>query len=337
MTHLFRVFLASPGDVKAERQALGRVVDEVNITIAPVLNCRLEAVLWETHATPDGGRPQAVINDQLSDYDIFIGLLWRRIGTRSAVARSGTEEEIQIAYRRWQQQQDMPLMIYFCQAPFYPTTVDEVDQMREVLLFRQELAGKALTWTYDDHAGFEPTIRQHLAQRLPKLVQARDGVQLPRTLPDDATIDSLRAIWPRLDPQVQRAVSIAYNENRRAGDPGIKTPDLFSALQRVGDDSLQQVIAEIPSAALPPATPGPVTDEAYILEERPWLSNCVSASIRRLAKAVPDGRQISPTDIFADIAKHGTGDSVLLLRKHQVRPADIDAILHRHNLSVIAT
>jgi hypothetical protein len=36
MTSVFRVFLASPGDVPAERNALSRVVDEVNVATAPL-------------------------------------------------------------------------------------------------------------------------------------------------------------------------------------------------------------------------------------------------------------------------------------------------------------
>jgi hypothetical protein len=69
--------------------------------------------------------------------------------------------------------------------------------------------------------------------------------------------------------------------------------------------------------------------EAYIVEERSWLSHCVTASIRRLRRALPPGRLLTSTDIFADIAKNGTGSSVALLRKHNVQPSDIDAILQK--------
>ena len=338
MTHHFRVFLASPGDVPLERAALARAVDEVNVTTCPLLGCTLELVKWESHATPDAGQPQQVINEQIGpSYDLFVAVMWRRFGTPTAVAGSGTEEEVRLAYARWEREPGLPLMIYFCQAPFYPASVGELDQMRQVLLFRKEFDGKALTWSYEDHTLFEATIRKHISQRLPRLVEAHSGARRDRADPNDASIEALRALWPKLDASTQRALNIAYNENRLAGDPGIQTRDLFAALLRLDDAPLQQVVQEIPSAALPEPTPGLVLEQPYILDERPWLSGCISSSIRRLAKSVPEGHRVSPADIFADIAKNGTGSSVALLRKHHIGAADIDAILRRKNIAVIGT
>jgi hypothetical protein len=337
LTQLFRIFLASPGDVAIERDAFTRAVEEVNETTCPILDCRLEAVKWETHACPDAGRPQQVINEQLGDYDIFLGVMWRRFGTPSGAAGSGTEEEYRIAYERWRQDSTMPLMFYFCQTPFYPASLEELDQMRQVLLFRKELEGRALAWTYDNHQSFESLIRKHLAQRLPRLVEARQGMERSRAIPNDRAIDSLRELWSRLDHSTQRAINIAYNENRLAGDPGIQSRDLFSALLRIEDQPLSEITREIPRAALPEPTPGPVAEDTYILGERPWLSGCVAASIDRLVKSAPDGYKITPTDIFTDIARNGTGASVALLRQYDIGPADIDAILDKKQISSLRT
>lgn len=336
MTNVFRVFLASPGDVPAEREALSRVVDEVNVTTAPLFDCRLEGVRWETHSAPDAGRPQQVINEQISEYDVFIGVMWRRFGTPSGVAGSGTEEEFRIAYKRWEESHQLALMFYFCEAPFYPKTLDELDQMKRVLIFREELDGKALVWSYEDHRSFEATIRKHLCMRLPTLAESRACIKRARAKPDDNSINALRALWPKMSADLQRAFSIAYNENRLAGDPGIQTRDLFAALLRVESPDLQQVVTDIPRAALPEPTKGPVSDETYVIEERPWLSGCVASSIRRLGKSLPPGRSLAATDIFADIAKNGTGSSVALLRKHNVGPGEIDTILRSRNIEVVS-
>jgi hypothetical protein len=335
MSSVFRVFLASPGDVPVERAALSRVVDEVNQTTAPLIDCRLEAVCWETHSAPDAGRPQQVINEQISQYDVFIGVMWRRFGTPSGVAGSGTEEEFRIAYKRWEESHQLALMFYFCEAPFYPKTLDELDQMKRVLMFRQELEAKALTWSYEDHDSFEATIRKHLCMRLPTLAESRAGTKRARATPDDHAINALRALWPNMSADVQRAFSIAYNENRLAGDPGIQTRDLIAALLRVQSPDLQQVVTDIPSAALPEPTKGPVSDEAYVIEERPWLSGCVASSIRRLGQSLPPGRSLTATDLFADIAKNGTGSTVALLRTHNVGPNRIDTILRSRNIEVV--
>jgi hypothetical protein len=47
-----QVFLASPSDVKAERDRLGAVCDELNSTIAAERDLCLEIVRWETHTWP---------------------------------------------------------------------------------------------------------------------------------------------------------------------------------------------------------------------------------------------------------------------------------------------
>ncbi|WP_462074860.1 hypothetical protein [Nitrospira sp. CMX1] len=59
-----------------------------------------------------------MINDQIGEYDIFIGIMWRRFGTPTGVAGSGTEGEFRIAYKRWQENPQIALMFYFCQEPF---------------------------------------------------------------------------------------------------------------------------------------------------------------------------------------------------------------------------
>ncbi|MDP3000713.1 MAG: DUF4062 domain-containing protein, partial [Bryobacterales bacterium] len=95
----FRIFLASPVDVQSERARLEKVVREMN-SILSSQGLQLELLGWETHAYPEfGSDPQAVISSQLgTDYDIFIGVLWSRVGTPTPRYPSGTLEEFQAAY-----------------------------------------------------------------------------------------------------------------------------------------------------------------------------------------------------------------------------------------------
>src|SRR5205085_6507734 len=166
----FRVFLASPGDVSLERDSMTGVVDDVTELQGSVLDYRLELVRWETHAAPAAGRPQQVINDIIGKYDIFVGIMWRRFGTPTGVADSGTEEEFNLAYAAWEQDQRRPLLFYFCQKPFMPRTLDELEQMKQVLNFKKKLEGKALFWEYNEPEKFADTIRKHLGMRVKGLV-----------------------------------------------------------------------------------------------------------------------------------------------------------------------
>jgi len=321
--------------VAIEREALAHVVQEVNQIHGPPLGYSIELLRWETHAAPGGGRPQGVINEQIPEYDIFVGIMWRRFGTPTGLAGSGTAEEYQIAYQKWQSNNAMPLMFYFCQKPFMPRRVDEIDQMKRVLRFRQQLEHKALVWEYSSPEVFESEIRKTLCLRMSHLVQDQNQ-QISKARPDQRSIEDLRALWDRMTPDLQKAFSVAYNENRRAGDPGIQTRDLFAAMLRVAGEQLSPIVSEIPKAALPQAVQGPVVEQPYVVEERPWLSHCVASSVRRLRKALPAGRDLTAADVFADIAKNGSGESVELLRKHQIGPKEIDQILMRNGLRVVA-
>ena len=149
-------------------------------------------------------------------------------------------------------------------------------------------------------------------------------------------MQALAALWGRMSPDLQQAMSVAYNENRLRGDPGIQTRDLFAALLRLDSPSLRPLVEEIPAEALPPPTTGTLIDTTYITTERPWLSGCVASSVKRLSKALPRGRLLTAADVFADIAKNGTGASVILLRKHHIGPEEIDRILKQKKIDVIA-
>jgi hypothetical protein len=102
MKENFRIFVASPGDVQIEWGALASAVVEISETLGEAQDYRLELVHWETHAVPDAGRPQQVINKQLCDYEVFVGIMWKRFGTPTGEADSGTEEEFRIAYAAWE-------------------------------------------------------------------------------------------------------------------------------------------------------------------------------------------------------------------------------------------
>jgi len=164
--HKIRIFIASPGDVGKERESVKSVIDELNTTIAPYKGLSLELVKWETHATPSMGRAQGVINSQLGKYDIFIGIMWKRFGTPTGIADSGTQEEFQLAYEQWEKTRSIRILFYFCQAPFMPRSLNEIEQLKKVVEFREFLANLGLTWEYSDSAEFPNVVRPHLARIL---------------------------------------------------------------------------------------------------------------------------------------------------------------------------
>lgn len=182
---VLKIFVASPSDVVEEREALMRLVHEINDVLAflaPEKRLTLELVRYETHAYPDIGPPQEVINRQIPlDYDIFIGVMWRRCGTRTANSPSGTIEEFRRAYDRRSHGHLPRIMFYFCEQLIPIPDVAELEQLKEVVKFREELAKIGFTWTYPSHSEFTEHVRGGVLRAI------RDILQEESRSPQDMT------------------------------------------------------------------------------------------------------------------------------------------------------
>lgn len=165
---LLRVFVASPGDVKEERESITKVVNELN-NIFDKDNIFLKVVKWETDVSPGAGEEsQAVIDKQIGDnYDIFVGIMWTRFGTPTRHAGSGTVHEFNKAYERYQKNPDsLQIMFYFNQKQ---PNLDDIDteQLNSLREFKSKLGGKGvLYWNYNGIDNFEPQFRAHLADKI---------------------------------------------------------------------------------------------------------------------------------------------------------------------------
>ncbi len=164
-----RIFVASPSDVESERVCLMHVVDEINRTWGTEACCHMELVRWESHVAPDMGRPQEVVNRQIDPYDIFIGIMWKRFGTPTGEADSGTVEEFELAYTSWRQTHRPRIMFYFNTALYSLETHEEADQLSKVLSFRTKLEKHGLVWLYEGVPEFEKAVREHLYKAVREL------------------------------------------------------------------------------------------------------------------------------------------------------------------------
>ena len=140
-----------------------RVVSSLNRTIGDSESVLIDLIRWETHAWPGfGSDAQDVINREIEPGDVFVGVLWRRIGSPTQRAISGTVEEFERAHELWLRTGRPTMMLYFSTTPFYPSHED-LTQFRSVLDFKDRLREKgALYWEYDGADEFEEEVRTHL-------------------------------------------------------------------------------------------------------------------------------------------------------------------------------
>jgi hypothetical protein len=171
-----RVFVASPSDVRDEREQLETLISEMNKIWGKTLSVIFELIKWETDIYPAfGSDPQSVINSQLDDdYDVFIGILWSKFGTKTPRAESGTLEEFERAYSRLKSEYNKPeIMMYFKDTPLPPSKISPADMLK-IQEFKESISSRGgIYGTFEDATGFQSSLRAHLSAVAQKFMKLR--------------------------------------------------------------------------------------------------------------------------------------------------------------------
>lgn len=168
---LIRVFVSSPGDVRAERDLLDKAVDEINRGDGPRLGVVLQTFRWEKDVVPSiGPPPQDVVDGQTPTCDIYLGIMSARFGTPTSDYGSGTEQEFQHALKRWGKCGQPWLLFYFHNNPPTPRTAEEALQFVEVLKFRESLQKAGIIGLYESPDKGENSFLFQVTGHLRKIV-----------------------------------------------------------------------------------------------------------------------------------------------------------------------
>ena len=159
---VYKVMIASPSDVSAERSIVRELLSEWNVVHADSKKAVLLPIGWETHSVPEmGGRPQEIINKQiLKDCDLLVGVFWTRIGTATGEYASGTVEEIEEHIKTGK-----PTMLYFSSAPVVPESID-AEQFRALGEFKKSCQSRGLYESYTDLNDFRSKLYRQLQIKL---------------------------------------------------------------------------------------------------------------------------------------------------------------------------
>jgi hypothetical protein len=174
----FRIFIASPSDCRAEREAVRHIAsqDQAIRTLCRECNVALEVFGWED-LLPDLGRPQSLINAAIETFnpDWFVFIFWHRLGSDAGLGMTGSEEEWNLARQKHEEGGGRPwVSTYFNQAdpPWH-----ELDglQFEALKRFRATIWAnyQALTFHFRGTKAFEDTFRGHLTARLLDLSSER--------------------------------------------------------------------------------------------------------------------------------------------------------------------
>ena len=161
-----RLFVSAPRDLDSEIQLIRDIVAEMNKNWSSSSGVEIEVISWKDDVVPDvGPRVQAVINDQLADYDIYLGIMGHRFGQPTGVAGSGTEEEFDRAFDRFgDDPTSVRIMFYFKNTPISPFEVDP-DELLKVKAFKTRISDQGVLYgSFADSDEFANLLRLHLSR-----------------------------------------------------------------------------------------------------------------------------------------------------------------------------
>ncbi len=173
--HEVRVFVASPGDTTEERNLVKEAVDDINRHHGRLENFRLDLLLWEEDSYPDvGADAQDVINRQIGDYELFIGLMSTKFGSPTGRASSGTEEEFERTYQKLlENPKGMKILFYFRNATVKILESDLYEGL-QIQRFRDRIGILGVRYqVYETSSDFRRHIRNHLLQAVHDVIRWR--------------------------------------------------------------------------------------------------------------------------------------------------------------------
>jgi hypothetical protein len=265
---IVRLFVASPTDTAVEKRIIQATIEDLNRTYGRDEGFRIDLLDWKTDAYPSiGADGQDVINRQIGDYDVLLGLMSTRYGSPTGRASSGTVEEFDRAWARFIEQPDtVRIMFYFHDAEVRLSAIDAYELL-QIQRFRRRLQELGvLHWTYNDPNELAIQLRNHLPKTVREALSSNLAKRPPKpqavASASRVTIGNWRAsknIYPQwadylpipLEKYSPRSFSLAGNlysdspyfrlgfklfplEGKEFGDSAIQSRDEANLLVHVG-------------------------------------------------------------------------------------------------------
>ena len=179
----FKIFVSCPGDVEAERRIVEEVVAEISGgSLAATLNFVCLTISWRRDVVSSIHQSaQHSIDEQLPDYDIYLGIMSSRFGRRTGKAGSGTAHEFNAALSA-RAETGRPWIMFFFKDSRHLSVTDLEDpaarkQLKGVLAFRERVQKKGLSKSYKTRKDFRSAVKHDLDETLRMLSASpsRDG------------------------------------------------------------------------------------------------------------------------------------------------------------------
>jgi hypothetical protein len=225
---IYKCFIGSPGDTTEERKYCKEVFSTINKTIGEKFNFRVESLMWEDDCRPAfGDDGQEVINRQLllKEYRIFIGIMWSRFGAPTKRAESGTVEEFEDAYKKYKENKDLEICMYFNKQDIPQSNMD-IEQISKVFQFKTRVS--ELGGLYKEYRGAEQ-FKEYLRDHLTKYFLEKYEVNHKSIENEDGNENSKEIITNYLTERLNSSLSFFNGQKPCWIDPVLSSTNLISS------------------------------------------------------------------------------------------------------------
>lgn len=165
--NIVTIIIASPSDIKAERESIPRIFDTWNSAHKDVI---LKPLMFESGSVPEmGDHPQHILNKQLVEKgDLLIAIFWSKLGTPTPTAKSGTIEEIREFIRI---KGPSRVMVYFCTRPLPVSPGNlKLEEIQTLNDFKEEMRTECLYKEFTSTDKFEALLYPNLDIKVSQLL-----------------------------------------------------------------------------------------------------------------------------------------------------------------------
>lgn len=166
-----QVFVSCPGDVEQEKQVVKDVCESLNESLLQGGGTiQFKVREWRAIIGHYGPRSQSIINETITNYDIYLGILWNRFGTPPGAVnpetgesfQSGTEEEFYLAFNHWKKNSEAIRLYFFFKESSSETNTTAAEQVAKVNQFRKQIGSQGWINTFPNVEEFKKKINQLL-------------------------------------------------------------------------------------------------------------------------------------------------------------------------------
>lgn len=153
-----KVFISCPSDVTKEKDIVGEVCKSISLTLRK-RKISVSPIHWKRDVPPiiTGEKPQVIIDKYLgkSDYDIYLGILWKIFGDPLENGLTPTESEFEDAYKKYKSEKRPLINVFFKEKDFFPESSYAIEQLSSVRKFSERIKCIGLYKSFKEDLDFQ--------------------------------------------------------------------------------------------------------------------------------------------------------------------------------------